>query len=214
MVDALLLADAEAQRVLTIVAVEEHEVGDRTVGAGGAVLDPAAHAEKPVEPIRGVEAEIADEAVPHTGGAGGEAAIHASSGIERFAILGVGTVEQLNRIAVRIIERHHLQHVAIRSEGARADGVAHARLLKASMHFGEFLRPRNPEAERVEIVAAILLEDEAMVPGIHPQIAAPRLALIDQLEAEDFGRILLPAAEAGDAEAQIAEFRHADHVLT
>ena len=75
----------------------------------------------------------------------------------------------------------------------------------------ELLRAGDAEAEHVQVVGAVLVEEDAVVPVVHAQIAAAGLALVDHLQAHDLGGEALPLSQVFDTQPDVTQLSHLDH---
>ena len=78
-------------------------------------------------------------------------------------------------------------------------------------HLLELAGARDTQPEVCEVVGAVLVQHEAVVPVVHAQITTVRLAVVDDLHAEDVARRATPCIEVLDAEAHVAEFGYLNH---
>ena len=79
------------------------------------------------------------------------------------------------------------------------------------VHLAKLNKAGHAEAEVVQIVGSILIENEAVMPIVHPKIATPRLSLVCHFKTQNFGRIVLPCVNALHPEPHIAKLRHLNH---
>jgi hypothetical protein len=213
MVDPLAAAEAEGHRVVAVVTMHEQRLDRVSVRRRNAVFDAAPHAELAIEAIGCRQIVVADDAVAEATAAGGETAIHATAGIEGLAVLHVRAVEDFQRIAVAVLQPDQLEHVPICCLGLRTGLMANARVGEPFAHLFELIRSRHPKAEASQVIATVLFDDETMMPGIHPEVAAPGLALVDHLEAENLRGEVFPTAQALDTDRHVAEFGYCGHLL-
>ena len=81
------------------------------------------------------------------------------------------------------------------------------------LHLAELVGARDAKAEIREVVAAVVVEDDAVMPVIHAEIAAISLAVVRDLEADDLRGKPFPVVEPLHADADVPELRDLDHVL-
>src|SRR5215813_14072895 len=74
------------------------------------------------------------------------------------------------------------------------------------LHFGEFFATGNAQAEIFEIIAAVSMQYEAMMPVIHAQVTPITFALLRQFEADHRGSKMFPRIEILYPDAHVAEF--------
>src|SRR5262249_49799601 len=72
---------------------------------------------------------------------------------------------------------------------------------------------RHPEAQVHEVVGRIGVKDDAMVPVVHPQIAAVTGAFVDDFHREDVSGEFFPRLEVFHPEAHVSEFSYLDHFI-
>ena len=97
---------------------------------------------------------LADDAVAEAARRGLESPVHRAAGMKRLVELDFGAVENLDRIAARIVELHHFEDVtfaASSSEPTRNLMPAFGQLL---LHRAELFGAGDAEAEVLEIVAS------------------------------------------------------------
>src|SRR5262249_7999492 len=95
------------------------------------IFDAAAHAEQRVELVRGLEPGISQDHVADAAAiAGHEAAVSASARMERPMRVDLRAVEDLDRIAGRIIEAQHVEHAPRAREGFAPELELHTGFLQ------------------------------------------------------------------------------------
>src|SRR5262249_2362901 len=122
-------------------------------------------------------------------------------------------VEDLDRVAVRVAELHHLEHATALRLLQRADAKRNACFGELRLHRGELVRACDAEPEIREAVAAILVQQEALMPVVPSQEGTRPLPCVHGLEPEDLRREALPGREIRDAEAEVSQLGHTDCFL-
>src|SRR5262249_39825543 len=139
-------ADAPGDRVIAGVAVHEVEL-QRTSAGPELVLDAAAQPERLVEAHTGGGIPLAGDAVTQPTAAGDELAVHAAPGVEGLGEPYQRAVEDLDRVAVRVAELHHLEHATVLRLLQRADAKRNACFGELRLHRGELVRACDAEPE-------------------------------------------------------------------
>src|SRR5262249_61290198 len=104
------------------------------------LLGAAAHPARLIEAPPGGGTPLADDAGAQPAAARHELAVHAASRVEGFVELHQGAVEDLDRVAVRVAELHHLEHATVLCFLERADAKANPGIGELLLHRGELLR--------------------------------------------------------------------------
>ena len=81
------------------------------------------------------------------------------------------------------------------------------------LHLVEFFSPGDPEAQIAEIVTAVVVQHQPVVPVIHAQIAAVGLAVVAHLKTDHRGRKILPGCAVFDPDSHIPELCYLNHVV-
>ena len=79
------------------------------------------------------------------------------------------------------------------------------------LHLTEFSGPCHPEAQVHQIVAVVSVEHDAMMPIIHPEVAAVALFVLDQFHADDPGGKVFPFIGILHPDTHVAQLGYLDH---
>src|SRR5271170_4417030 len=107
---------------------------------------------------------LTNNTMPEPGGSGLEAAMHRAPGMEGFVVLKFRTVEDLDRVATRVLEFKHLQNMALGGLLVGADPELNSGIGQLPLHFAEFFTARDPKAEVRQVVAAPGMHHNPMMP--------------------------------------------------
>src|SRR5262249_39308973 len=103
----------ESNCVVALIAMHEDR-RDGLLAHSDFVLHAAAHPEQGIKSISSFGVLLADNAMSESAGTGFEPAMHAAAGVKRLGELDIGSMEDLDRIAIRIFQLHHFEHVPLR----------------------------------------------------------------------------------------------------
>ena len=206
-IDALFhRSKTESDRMLPFVAMHEIGLGDHAVGQVEMVFNRPAQAEQFIELGRRLDIVLAQDAVPDPLRAGQELAEHRTARMKRLVRIDLGAEENLGRVAARIGQLEQPENPAFARLGFGAHGEGDFRRAQLFLHRGEFLRPGHAPAHVGQVIAAISVQDDAVMPKVHPQIEPVPFAFIDDFHAGDFGGVSAPDSEIGNGKTKIAEF--------
>src|SRR6266849_7238634 len=80
------------------------------------------------------------------------------------------------------------------------------------LHFAEFIWPRHAKTEVLQVIAAVGMSGQAMVPIIHPQIEAVGFAVVGQFKADNLSGKFLPFIGVLHAKSDVAQLSDLDHL--
>ena len=198
--------------MLAIIAVHEGRHDHRAVGLAQLVLHRAAHAEHlGVEVVGGLDVALAQDAVAQALIAGDEAPEHGAARMERPEGHHLRAVENLGRVAARIVELEQAQHAPLVTLGGAGEAVRNLGGFQLGGHFLQLVRTRHAPADVGHVVLVALVQHEAVVPVVQAQVFAIALAGVVQFHADDFGGKTLPRRHVGDVEAHVTQLGNLDH---
>jgi hypothetical protein len=145
-------------------------------------------------------------------GPGIESSMHSASRIEGLAELNFRAMKDFNWIAAGVFELQDFKHMTLDRFIVGADTILDAGLGQLVLHFPEFIRPRHPKPQILQVVTAVGMNSEPVVPIIHAQIVAAGFAVVGQFKADSLSGKLLPCVGVIDAESDIAQFSDLNHL--
>src|ERR1700722_20268094 len=209
---AALRTDAEGDGVVAIVAV--HEDGrDDIFAHAELVFDATAHPEGGVEALRSRRIILADDAVAEAARGGFEATVHRAAGMKRFAELDLGAVEDFDRVPARVGELHHFEDAPLSGFLLGSDAELDAGGFELTLHLSELGGAGDAETEVFEIIGAVVVEHESMVPVVHAQVAAVAFTVVGQLHPENSRGEAFPFVEPLYADTHVAQLGYLDHFV-
>src|SRR5271155_3218580 len=107
---------------------------------------------------------LTNNTMPEPGGSGLEAAMHRAPGMEGFVVLKFRTVEDLDRVAARVLEFHHFQNMALGGLLVGADPELNAGVGQLPLHLAELFTARDPKPEISQVIAAACVHHNPMMP--------------------------------------------------
>src|SRR5260370_13859399 len=163
----ILPADSKRHRVVAIVAMHEDRCG-HMLADPELVLDTAAHAQRGVKASSGWNVLLTYDAMPQAACSGLEASVHRTARMEGLAILNFGAVKDFDRIAVRIVQLQQFKDVTLDGFVVRAHAEFYSGRRQLLLHFAEFLWSCHPEAQVHKVVAVVGVQNDTMMPIVHP----------------------------------------------
>ena len=115
--------------------------------------------------------------------------------MKRLTGLHFRPVEDFHRRPVRVGQLEHCEHVPFRGLVCGADAILDSCFRQLLLHLGKFLGAGHAEAQVRQVVAAVGMQDEAVMPIVHAQVAAVAFALLRQLQADESRGEVLPRFE-------------------
>src|SRR5208282_4882399 len=205
-------SEPESHRVVAVVAMHEDD-RERLLAHPDFVFDATTHPQLAIKAVGGIGVLFTDDAVAETAAPGLEPSVHPAARMERFAELNLWSVENFDRIAIGVFKLHDFKDVTLRGFAFRTDSKLDPGLLQLVLHLAEFLAARYPEAEIHKIVGRVGMKSDAMMPVIHPKVAAVAFTVVHDFEPYDFGGEPFPRLEVFHPEPYVSELCYLGHCL-
>jgi len=79
------------------------------------------------------------------------------------------------------------------------------------MHLTKLDETRDAKAQEIQIVCTVFIDNETVMPIVHPKIATTGFAFINDFKPQNFSRIIFPRGKALDSKPHIAKLCHLHH---
>src|ERR1700730_4227075 len=125
--------------------------------------------------------------MPQAACSGLEAPVHRTARMEGPAVMNLGAVKDFDRIAVRVVKLQQFKDVTLDGFVVRADAEFYSGRRQLLLHLTELLPACYPEAQIQKVVAVVSVQNDAMMPIVHPYVAAVALFVFGQFHADNTG---------------------------